>query len=150
MLGGAALLPPLSAQSSPPLAVAALPRVTAVRNAAAMVRLPVQLRNGYHVNSHTPSESYLVPLRLDWNSPPLEVLEIGYPQPQTHTYSFSAKPLSVYTTDFAITTRFGVPATAPLGMTVVSGKLRYQACNDSSCLPPRTVEVKVSIDIRSQ
>ena len=130
------------------MAVAGLPRVTAVRDSTKLVRLPVQLRNGYHVNSHTPSESYLVPLRLDWGSTPFEVLEVGYPQPQTHTYSFSAKPLSVYTTDFAITTRFGVPATAPLGMTVVSGKLRYQACNDNSCLPPKTIEVRLPYQIQ--
>ena len=34
--------------------------------------LPVELRPGYHVNSNTPSDDYLIPLRLTWDAGPLE------------------------------------------------------------------------------
>jgi hypothetical protein len=30
----------------------------------------------------------------------------------------------------------------------MSGKLRYQACNNRECLPPRTVDVGVTLDIQ--
>jgi hypothetical protein len=119
-----------------------------VRNADASVKLPVRLRSGYHVNSSTPADQYLIPLGLTWNSSPLEVREIVYPKPRMESYSFSSKPLSVYTGDFEIVTRFKVPAQAPVGASVVNGRLRYQACTNSACLPPRTVAVRLPIEIR--
>ncbi len=114
------------------------------------VKIAVQVKNGYHVNSNAPNEDYLIPLRLTWEAPALEDIEIAYPKPQMSSFSFSSKPLSVYTGDFQLVTRFGIPATAKAGLTVISGKLRYQACNDSSCFPPKTVELKLPIEIRAQ
>jgi len=31
---------------------------------------------------------------------------------------------------------------------VLTGKLRYQACNHNACFPPKTIDVKVPADIR--
>jgi hypothetical protein len=140
----------LWAQSSQVLTVAPPPRTAGARNAEVTAGISVQLLNGYHVNSNTPNDSYLVPLRLSWNASPLRVLEITYPQPRLETLSFSTKPVSVNVGDFRIGTRFKVPATAPLGAAVLTGKLRYQACTASSCLAPRTVEVRLPVEIRAQ
>jgi hypothetical protein len=138
----------LWAQPGAVLTVAAPPKTRMVRNADASVKLPIRLRSGYHVNSSTPADQYLIPLGLTWNSSPLEAREIVYPKPRMEKYSFSSKPLSVYTGDFEIVTRFNVPAQAPVGASVVTGRLRYQACTNSACLPPRTVEVRLPIEIR--
>ena len=125
------------------------PRTTAARDSVVSTRLAVQLRNGYHVNSNTPAEDYLIPLGLTWNVSPLEVREIIYPKPKMEAYPFSTKPLSVYTGDFEIVTRFAVSAKARLGVSIVTGKLRYQACTRSACLPPKTVEVRLPVDIQA-
>jgi hypothetical protein len=63
-------------------------------------------------------------------------------------YAFSDKPLSVFTGDFTIKTRFEAPATAMSGPAMMSGKLRYQACNHDSCLPPKTVDIKLPVVIQ--
>jgi hypothetical protein len=132
------------------LTVVAPPRTVGARNAEVTARISVQLRNGYHVNSNTPNDDYLIPLRLSWQASLLKVLEITYPQPRLENLSFSTKPVSVILGDFGIATRFKVPAAAPLGAAVLTGKLRYQACTASSCLPPRTVEVRLPVEIRVQ
>ncbi len=111
-------------------------------------KVTLQLRNGYHVNSHTPADEYLIPLRLTWTASPLEVVDVTYPQPKLENYSFSTKPVSVFTGDFDIITRFKAPATSPQGPTVLVGKLRYQACTDTSCLAPKTVEVRLPVHIQ--
>ena len=36
-----------------------------------------------------------------------------------------------------------MPASAPAGLGAVNGKLRYQACTDKMCLPPKTVDVRL-------
>ncbi len=122
-------------------------KVTAKAGSTAEVKLEAQLRPGYHANSNTPSDDYLIPMRLTWSPGPLETAEVVYPKGQMEKYSFSENPLSVYTGDFQIVTRFKVPANATPGLAVVAGKLRYQACNDRMCLPPKTVDVSLPVDI---
>ena len=122
-------------------------KLTAKAGSTAQVALSVQLRPGYHANSSTPSDDYLIPLRLTWSANPLEVAQVVYPKPQMEKYSFSDKPLSVVTGDFQIVTRFKLPASAAPGLSVVSGKLRYQACNDRMCLAPKTVDVSLPLEI---
>ncbi|MFB3777850.1 MAG: protein-disulfide reductase DsbD domain-containing protein [Bryobacteraceae bacterium] len=138
----------LWAQPGGILTVAAPPKTAVVRNAEAEVKLSVRLRGGYHVNSNAPADEYLIPMALTWNPSSLRVLEILYPKGKMETYSFSSKPLSVYTGNFEILTRFHVPPQSAPGASVVTGKLRYQACTTSMCLPPRTVEVKLPVEIR--
>lgn len=125
-------------------------KIQARRGGLVSVPVSVGLQPGYHVNSHTPSEDYLIPLRLTWDESLLKAQQTTYPKPEFRKYSFSEKPLAVYTGAFEIQTRFEVPSTAPLGMAVISGKLRYQACNDSMCLPPRTVEIKIPVEVRAK
>lgn len=122
-------------------------KTTAKIGSTVEVKTTVQIRAGYHCNSNTPSEDYLIPLRLSWTTGSLESPTVEYPKPQMEKFNFSDKPLSVYTGDFAITTKFKVAANANPGTAFITGKLRYQACNDRMCLPPKTIDVSVPVDI---
>jgi hypothetical protein len=108
--------------------------------------MTVHLRSGYHVNSNTPSEDYLIPLRLTWNPGPLVPAGTEFPKPKMEKYDFSSKPLSVFSGSFDIVSKFKVPANAPIGTSFLAGKLRYQACTNTMCLPPKTLDVKLQID----
>jgi hypothetical protein len=140
------LCPHLFAQGNV-LTVAPPPRSFGKRGATVAAPITVQLREGYHVNSNTPSEDYLIPLRLTWNAAPLQVAEIVFPKPKMERYAFSETPLSVFTGDFEIVTRFRVPADAKPGTTKIAGKLRYQACNNKLCLPPATIDIQLPVDV---
>jgi DsbC/DsbD-like thiol-disulfide interchange protein len=139
----------LSGQSSSVLTATAPQKTAAQRGSSFETSITVQLRNGYHVNSHAPKEDYLIPLRLSWgDAGPLKVLAVVYPKPEMRNYAFSSQPVSVFTGEFPILTRFQVPPDAPLGPGVLLGKLRYQACHQDSCLPPRTLEVRLPFEIQ--
>jgi thiol:disulfide interchange protein DsbD len=122
-------------------------RLTAKAGKLTEVKLSAQLKDGYHANSNNPSDEYLIPMRLTWTKSPLDVADVLYPAPQMEKYSFSEKPLSVYTGTFEIVTKFKVDNNAQPGPTVISAKLRYQACTDRMCLPPKTVDVSLPVDI---
>jgi hypothetical protein len=98
-------------------------KVVAKPGAAVDSALPLDLRSGYHVNSNMPSDDYLIPLRLTWNPGP------------------------VYTGEFQIVTHFKAAANAEPGPKTLTGKLRYQACNSSMCLPPKTLDVSLQVEI---
>ena len=146
MVSLAALLLPSCLAQTNVLSVSAPEKVSAKRGAAIEVRTAVTLKSGYHVNSNTPSESYLIPLRLTWDGP-METTGVVFPKPHLEKYEFSPTPLSVFTGNFELVSKFKIAPGAPTGPAMALGKLRYQACNSNSCLPPKVVEIKLPIVI---
>jgi len=125
-------------------------KVVAKRGSTQDVQFTVQVKSGYHVNSNTPADEFLIPLKLTFESGvPVEVTSITWPKPSMEKFDFSQKPVSVFQGDVKATAKLKASADAPSGLTHVTGKLRYQACNDRMCLPPRTLEVKIPVEIHN-
>lgn len=127
--------------------VAPLDAVRAKVGATVKVTISVQVDSGFHVNSNKPADPYLIPLRLTWNPGVLESAAVTFPKPNLENYGFSAKPVSVFTGNFDLVTRFKTVAGATPGPGVIAGKLHYQACNETMCLPPKTIEVTLPVEI---
>jgi hypothetical protein len=145
----AAMCTLLPAQISPVLTVNTPPKASVKRNQALTSAIEIQLRNGFHVNSDKPADRYLIPLKLTWNPGVAEATEVVYPKPTMEKLEFSPQPVSIFSGDFKAQTTFKILPNAPLGEQLITGKLRYQACNNRECLPPRTVEVKIPVDVRN-
>ena len=110
----------------------------------------IQVKNGYHVNSNSPSDEFLIPLKFTWNEDRREGAGSRVIRSRKWRSSqFSAKPMSVFQGDFKTQAKFKINSTAPSGLSHLTGKLRYQACNERMCLPPRTLEIKVPLEIRN-
>jgi len=148
------LLPAISALlcSSPALAqtpvltVKAPAGVVVKKGQTVEVKVSAALNAGFHLNSHTPTEDYLIPLTLTWDGP-LKTVDVVYPKPQMEKYSFDDKPLSVLTGQFSLVTKFEAPAGVAPGPVTLNGKVRYQACNNNSCFQPKTVPVTMTIQV---
>lgn len=108
---------------------------TAVRTAL-RVRLPA----GFHVNSDRPRDPLLIPISLTVDPPSgVSVAEIVYPEPTELRQQGADEALSVFEREFAIGVRFQLLASLPQGPTVVPARLRYQACDETTCYKPVTV-----------
>ncbi len=139
----------LGAQTSGYLTVGEPQKVAGKRGAAVQVKIPVTVKQGYHVNSNKPADEYLIPLKVTWKSTgALEGGEIVYPKPSLEKYPFSETPLSVYTGSFDLNARFKVSDKAAAGPGVAVGQLRYQACDDKACYPPKNVEFNVPYQVQ--
>ena len=144
-----ALLLSLWAQNSGYLTVGQPQKVAGKRGEAVQAKIPLTVLPGYHVNSNTPTDEYLIPLKLTWSSTgALEGGTVRYPKPSMEKYEFSEKPLSVYTGSFELTAEFKVAANAPAGPGEAVGKLRYQACSSRACYPPKTIDVAVPYQVQ--
>ncbi len=137
----------LTAQMSPNLTVAPLPTIKAAKGSVTTVTVKASLPPGYHANTNKPTESYLIPLTIKWNAGPLKEESVVYPKGSLEKYSFSEKPLSVVTGEFSIATKFKVPADAASGPAAQTGTVRYQACDNKSCYPPKNVPVNITVNI---
>ena len=123
-------------------------RVSAKRGDTVTVPLRVKVDAGFHVNSDKPNDPFLIPIALTWTPAALEKPAIQFPKPETAKLAFSEKPVSIFSGEFEIATKFKVSANTPAGPGTVSGKLRYQACNDRECLIPRTIAVTIPVEIQ--
>jgi hypothetical protein len=114
----------------------------------ASIPLQIVIRPGYHINSDQPAEDYLIPTRLTWNDTGLKVTSVAYPKAETVKYEFSEKPLSVFSNRITLRSTLAVPDPIPAGLQELTGKFRYQACNEKACLPPVTLDVTVPVVAR--
>jgi hypothetical protein len=102
--------------------------------------------SGFHVNSNKPKDEFLIPLKLSWNRGALRTKTISYPTAEQ--VKVGADMLDVYTGKFPIKTEFAVSPQAPPGITMIEGKLRYQACDNVSCKRPATLTVQLPVSIQ--
>ena len=102
---------------------------------------------GWHVNSHTPTFDYLIPTTLEIETPAgWPEAEITYPAGEMNTFAFADEPISVYDGQFLLHATLIVPSKETRSDVEIQVGLRYQACDDRSCLPP--VEAASSIAIK--
>lgn len=107
------------------------------------VALHFRVAQGLHINSHTPSDDSLIPTIFSIPAGAGARLE-NAAYPAGTTISLPADPttkLNVYTGDFTIQTRL----VAAAGDHLVQGKLRYQACDQRQCMPPKTIPVAIDV-----
>ena len=107
----------------------------------AVVAMRFHIMEGYHVNSHTPKSELLIPtvLRLE-TADGVKAGTLAYPAGKTYSFSFDpTEKLDVYAGDFTVK----LPVVASAGEHTVNGTLRYQACDNAACYPPRTLPVQV-------
>jgi suppressor for copper-sensitivity B len=108
----------------------------------------VDIEPGWHVNSNTPTFEFLIPTELTLEPPPgWGEAEIEYPPAKTQSFAFADQPLSVYDDQVVILGELPVPAGTGAGRFPVTASLRYQACDDSSCLPPVTTRAEVVLEV---
>jgi len=134
----------LSAQQNK-LAVRPAEPITVKRGTVSVETLKISVQPGFHVNSDKPKDEFVIPLKLTWSNGPLEAQSTNYPKPEQT--QVGTETLTVFTGTFEIRTDFKAPERAQPGTATMSGKLRYQACNDQMCLRPATIDVRVPVVI---
>ena len=108
----------------------------------------MDIPNGLHVQSSKPLDKFLVATKLDVETPSgMQVGPIAYPRAQMRNLKFSKKAVAVYEGRTTLRFNITVPANYSAGSGEIKGKLRFQACNDESCFPPMTREVKMWLNV---
>ncbi len=116
------------------------------RGATVSQALRVEVLPGFHVNSDKPKDEYLIPLKLTWTGGPLVPKSITYPKPEE--IKVGPDMVVVFTGAFDVRTEFQVPEQSPAGPASMTGKLRYQACNNQMCFRPASIDVRLPVVIQ--
>ncbi len=139
----------LAQGSSPSVRVASIGTVVVARGAKAPLNIELQVNRGFHVNSHTPGDELLLPTVVHLNPPQgIMIVNIQYPEGEQLALPFMGKDkLSVYSGNFAVTADVRIPSSAALGTLRVHGDVRYQACDNRQCFPPKTTPMEFDVRV---
>lgn len=107
------------------------------------IALHFRVAPGLHINSHAPSEEFLIPTTFSIPSGSgVKLQSETYPAGTVTTMPIDpTTKLSVYMGDFIIQAR----VVAAAGNHLMHGQLHYQACDKNECLPPKTITVAVDV-----
>ena len=133
----------------PSVSFAPVPLVTARRAAQTMVDLDFRVASGFHINSNTPKSEFLIPTNLKMDVPTDIILgKIEYPPGKDLSFPFSPdEKLNVYSGDFTIKVAVHPLHAVVPGKYVMHGRLRYQACDNAQCFPPKTLPVSFEVKV---
>jgi thiol:disulfide interchange protein DsbD len=102
-----------------------------------VLTVELDISNPYHINSDHPLEDYLIPTTLELEPQPGVVFgKAIFPVAQIKKLPVSDSPMAVFEGIVRITVEVTPASTLTPRDFVVRGLVRYQACNDTTCLPP--------------
>jgi len=104
----------------------------------------------WHINSNKPKEEFLIPTVVQFDSlPALNIHKITYPEEKLVKFGFSETPMSVYEGQGIITCDFSLGDDFPPGESELKIRLKYQGCNDKTCLPPTDTLFTVKMCVKA-
>lgn len=127
----------------------ALPIGAPVRaGTTARVKLQVKVAPGFHIQSDKPRDPSLIPLTLTIDAPAgVSVDGLTFPPPKDFTLKGSDQPLAVFEGAFPIEVRLAIAKDHPGGEITIPARLRYQACDETTCFRPTTIPVTWALNI---
>ncbi|HUP48948.1 MAG TPA: cytochrome c biogenesis protein CcdA, partial [Thermoanaerobaculia bacterium] len=106
-------------------------------------RILVEIAGGWHINSVEPSSDFAIPTRLEIDAPAVRIESTEFPPHIERPFDFAGgETLAVYEGTLEVPFR-GVRIAEDDERFMVS--VFYQACDDSICLPPRTVTLETRL-----
>ena len=112
--------------------------IRAKRSADNQLIMTLQIKPGWHINSHKPLQKYLIPTTI--SLPDDELNNIIYPAASLKKLSFGQQELALYEN------RINLTATLPeayANKPLITIQTRLQACDDKHCLAPETIIIAV-------
>jgi hypothetical protein len=133
----------------PVVTAAPAPVITVTQGKSSTVPLAFNVAGGYHINSNKPKSDYLIPTALKVEATTDIVIgKTTYPDGQDMSFAFAPdEKLNVYTGDFKIEVLVRPLRSVQPGKYVVRGSLRYQACDNKACYPPKNLPVSFDVKI---
>jgi len=133
----------------PVVTLASAPVATVAQGKAVTVPITFNVAGGYHINSNHPNSDYLIPTALKIDAATDIVIgKTTYPDGQDMSFAFAPdEKLNVYTGNFEVGVLVRPLRSVEPGKYVIRGSLRYQACDNKACYPPKNLPVSFDVKV---
>jgi hypothetical protein len=139
----------LPGRKIPSVTMSAAPLTTVTRGKPTDIDLRFHISPGFHVNSNKPNSEFLIPTALKINAPTDIVIgKVTYPPGQEQSFPFAPdEKLSVYSTEFSVGVVVRPLVSVVPGKYMLHGELKYQACDNAACYPPKKLPVEFEVKV---
>ncbi|KXK03915.1 MAG: disulfide bond corrector protein DsbC [Acidobacteria bacterium OLB17] len=125
-----------------------VPNGSLARGKSVRVTVTLDIPGGLHVNSNRPKDENLIATVVTPSGGGLRFGAVRYPAGHDKVFGFSKNALNVYEGRVRFSFLATVPAKAKGNSASFRVAVRYQACTDEVCYPPKTKRINVSARIR--
>jgi hypothetical protein len=134
---------------APSVSLAPIDLITVTRGQAGAVSLHFRVAHGFHINSNTPKSEFLIPTTLKMDAPTdIALTKLTYPNGTDMSFPFAPdEKLNVYSGDFTVTMNVRPLHTVQPGKYAIHGELKYQACDNAACYPPKKLPVNFDVKV---
>src|SRR5580765_24848 len=113
---------------------------TVARGASAKGSVVLSIPGGLHVNSSRPNSQYAIATNVRVSGQGVKTSAIRYPSGRNRKFSFSENEINVYESRTVFPFSVTVPANYSGDSIKVRAVVKYQACTEEVCYPPKTKE----------
>jgi len=119
------------------------------RGSAVGLAVEAVIAEGWHINGNKPDQPYLVATTLTVTAPAgVTVDPVTYPRAEAKTFAFAGGlALKVYDGAVPMATAVRLPADFAGDRVTLEASLRYQACDDTTCLPPTSITATLELPV---
>lgn len=108
----------------------------------------MSIPGGLHVNSSRPNSEYAIPTSVKISAVGAKVGGVSFPRGRNRKFAFSEDTLNVYEGRTVFGFNVTVPASYKGNTVKIRAVVRYQACTDEVCYPPKTREITLTAQVR--
>ncbi len=120
--------------------------IQAGKSAQGKVRLVI--KEGYHINGNPPSQYQIATQLTVEQAEGLSAGQPAYPASISKKFEFSEQPLAVYEKEAIINLPLSATAAAAKGERTIPARLRFQACDDQVCYPPKNLQLSIPVAVK--
>jgi DsbC/DsbD-like thiol-disulfide interchange protein len=120
----------------------------ATRGGTARGFVVMSIPSGLHVNSNRPSSQYSIPTTVSVSGRGLRTSRVTYPRGSNRKFEFSESTINVYEGTVKFPFTVGVPANYRGDSIRLRAVVRYQACTNEVCYPPKSKDITISARVR--
>ena len=120
---------------------------TAKRGRATRASIVIDIPAGLHVNSNRPSSQYAIATSVKVSGSGAKVGAVSYPRGHNRKFEFSEQPINVYEGRVSFPFNVTVPANFKGNTIKVRAVVRYQACTNEVCYPPKNKEITLTAKV---
>lgn len=118
------------------------------RGGAVKGNIVMNIPSGLHVNSSRPNTEYAIPTVVNLSAPGVKIGTVMYPRGTNRKFEFSDDTLNVYENRAVFNFNVAVPANYKGNTVKVRAVVRYQACTEQVCYPPKNKEITLTARVR--
>jgi DsbC/DsbD-like thiol-disulfide interchange protein len=108
----------------------------------------LSIPGGLHVNSSRPNSQFAIPTTVKISAVGAKTGAVSYPRGKNRKFQFSEETLNVYEGNAAFSFNLTVPANFKGNVVKIRAVVRFQACTEEVCYPPKTKEVTLTAQVK--